>query len=127
MKNLVLQDPKTFGEPNKEKVSNTIKLFFSENKEQFINNYYKLDNTDKFYTLAVCFIYLEGNLEDISIAKKIFLEELREDLMILRVLNKPKGKDLGFGYQYKGYFEDMTICDRLKQFNEIIGKMAELK
>ena len=46
----------------------------------------------------------------------MFLEELREDLMTLKLLNKPfpaDGKDLGFGYEYKGYASDKAIMDRI--------------
>lgn len=109
MKNLTLQDPKTFGLPNKEKVSNVIKLFQSENKEQFIKSYQELNNTDKFYALATCVYYFT----DVKMARKMFLEELREDLRTLKLLNKPKDKDLHFGYEYKGYSYDKEIMDRI--------------
>ena len=112
MKNLTLQDPKTFGLPNKEKVKNVIKLFQSENKEQFINSYGELNNTDKFYALATCVYYFT----DVKMARQMFLEELREDLMTLKLLNKPfpaDGKDFGFGYEYKGYAYDKEIMDRI--------------
>ncbi len=109
MKNLTLQDPKTFGLPNKEKVSNAIKLFFSEDKEQFINTYQELNNTDKFYALATC-VY---HFTNVKMARQMFLEELREDLRTLKLLNKPKGKDLGFGYEYKGYSYDKAIMDKI--------------
>jgi len=95
MKSLTLQDPKTFGLPNKEKVSNVIKLFQSEDKEQFINSYQELNNTDKFYAVATCVYYFT----DVKMARQMFLEELREDLRTLKLLNKPKGKDLHFGYE----------------------------
>jgi hypothetical protein len=109
MKSLTLQDPKTFGLPNKEKVSNVIKLFQSEDKEQFINSYQELNNTDKFYAVATCVYYFT----DVKMARQMFLEELREDLRTLKLLNKPKGKDLGFGYEYKGYAYDKEIMDKI--------------
>jgi hypothetical protein len=46
-------------------------------------------------------------------ARKMFLEELREDLRTLKLLNKPKDKDLHFGYEYKGYSYDKEIMDRI--------------
>jgi hypothetical protein len=46
-------------------------------------------------------------------ARQMFLEELREDLVTLKLLNKPKGKDLQFGYQYNGYAYDKAIMDRI--------------
>jgi hypothetical protein len=109
MKSLTLQDPKTFGLPNKEKVSNVIKLFQSEDKEQFINSYGELNNTDKFYALVTCLYYFT----DIKMARQMFLEELREDLVTLKSLNKPNGKNLGFGYQYNGYYTDKAIMDKI--------------
>ena len=114
MKNLTLQDPKTFDIPNKEKVKNVIKLFQSEDKEQFINSYGELNNTDKFYALATCVYYFT----DVKMARQMFLEELREDLRTLKLLNKPKGKDLHFGYEYKGYAYDKAIK---MEKTEIIG------
>ena len=122
MKNLTLQDPKTFGPPNKEKVKNVIKLFQSENKEQFINSYGELNNTDKFYALATSVYYFT----DVKMARQMFLEELREDLMTLKLLNKPfpaDGKDFGFGYEYKGYAYDKEIMDRISlSYFEVDGK-----
>lgn len=109
MKNLTLQDPKTFSLPNKEKVSNVIKLFQSEEKQQFINSYRELNNTDKFYTLATCVYYFT----DVKMARQMFLEELREDLVTLKSLNKPNGKDLQFGYQYNGYANNKAIMDKI--------------
>jgi hypothetical protein len=109
MKSLTLQDPKTFDLPNKEKVKNVIKLFQSEDKEQFINSYQELNNTDKFYAVATCVYYFT----DVKMARQMFLEELREDLRTLKLLNKPKGKDLQFGYEYKGYSYDKAIMDRI--------------
>ena len=109
MKNLTLQDPKTFGQPNKEKVKNVIKLFQSEDKEQFINSYGELNNTDKFYALVTCVYYFTN----VKMARQMFLEELREDLVTLKSLNKPNGKDLGFGYEYNGYSSDKAIMDRI--------------
>jgi hypothetical protein len=46
-------------------------------------------------------------------ARKMFLEELREDLRTLKLLNKPKDKDLHFGYEYKGYAYDKAIMDKI--------------
>ena len=109
MKNLTLQDPKTFGLPNKEKVSNVIKLFQSEDKEQFINSYGELNNTDKFYAIVTCLYYFT----DVKMARQMFLEELREDLVTLKLLNKPNGKNLGFGYEYNGYYTDKEIMDKI--------------
>ena len=109
MKSLTLQDPKTFDLPNKEKVSNVIKLFQSEDKEQFIKSYQELNNTDKFYAVATCVYYFT----DVKMARQMFLEELREDLRTLKLLNKPKKKDLHFGYEYKGYAYDKEIMDKI--------------
>jgi len=109
MKSLTLQDPKTFGLPHKEKVSNVIKLFQSEDKEQFVKSYQELNNTDKFYAVATCVYYFT----DVKMARQMFLEELKEDLVTLKLLNKPKGKDLGFGYEYKGYAYDKAIMDKI--------------
>lgn len=136
---LQVQDPKTFGLPNKEKVANVIKLFFSEDKEQFLNAYYSLNNTDKFYAISVCVC----DYTDVKMATKMFLEELREDLTILKILNKPSTgtkldtsitsdhlivqeslrikkdaleKIKGFGYEYTGYQSaDPSIWDRICQ------------
>jgi hypothetical protein len=109
MQNFVIQDPKTFTLPNKASVKEVVQLFFSEQKQAFLDAYFKLDNTDKFYTLGLCVI----EMTNIKMAKQMFLEELRKDLETLKELNRPK-TNLKFGYTYKGYNSaDKSIWDRL--------------
>lgn len=46
-----IQDPKTFDQPNYNLINKTVKQILLKQKEQFLNLYYNLSNTDKFYTL----------------------------------------------------------------------------
>jgi len=110
MKNFEIQDPRTFGLPNKEKVKEVIELFFSEQKEKFINAYFELTNVDKFYTLSVCVL----EFTNVKMAQKMFLQELATDLKNLKILNKPSNTNLNFGYDYTGYQSaDKEIWDRI--------------
>ncbi len=104
-----IQDPKTFDKPNYNLVDTVVEKFFIGNKENFLSTYYQLSNTDKFYAIvAICL-----NFIDIDVAKKMLLEELRPDLVNLKVLNKPNDKDFGFGYEYKGY--DFSIWENINR------------
>lgn len=110
MENFKTQDPRTFNLPNKDRVKEVIKLFFDEQKEKFLNAYYKLSNSDKFYTISVCIL----ECSNINMSKKMFLEELRPDLEALRILNKPSNTNLNFGYDYTGYDSaDKEIWNRI--------------
>jgi hypothetical protein len=80
MKNFEIQDPITFGLPNKEKVKEVVELFFSNQKEKFLNAYNELTNTDKFYALSVCV----AECANLEMGKRIFLQELRADLQQLK-------------------------------------------
>ena len=104
MKNLQIQDPKTFDQPSENKVIETVNLFFTEQKENFINSYYKLNNTDKFYTLYIC-LY---NYKNYDMAKKMFLDELKEDLETLKIFNRPSLSNLDF----QGITEHKDIMDK---------------
>lgn len=110
MQNFEIQDPRTFDLPNKDKVKEVVELFFSEQKEKFINSYFKLSNSDKFYTLSLCVM----EQTNVKMAIKMFLQELRTDLERLKILNKPSGVNLNFGYDYTGYQSaDREIWDRI--------------
>jgi hypothetical protein len=116
MQHFEIQDPRTFGLPNKEKVKQVVELFFSERKEEFISAYQELTNVDKFYTLSVCVC----EFNSVKMAKKMFLQELALDIKNLKILNKPSNTNLLFGYDYTGYSSaDKEIWDRisLEYFN----------
>jgi len=104
MKSLQIQDPKTFDQPSENKVIETIKLFFTEQKQEFINSYHKLNNTDKFYTLYISVL----NFSDHEMAKRMFLDELRQDLETLKIFNRPSLSNLDF----QGITEYKDIMDK---------------
>lgn len=79
-----IQNPKTFDKPTNACAKVGL-LFKNRDKVNFISEYKKLSNSDKFYTLST--ILLIDAFNDLSVVKNMFLEELRSDLMILKILN----------------------------------------
>jgi hypothetical protein len=107
--NFYIQDPRTFDLPNKSKVKKVIELFLSKQKNEFLEAYFNLNNTDKFYVLSV--IVLES--EDTELLRYMLLDDLKKDITEMTLLIKPpRNLDLSFGYPYKGYY-DQEIYDRL--------------
>ena len=80
------------------KIKRGDKVEITNKNQQFLKLYYKLSNTDKFYTLSAAVL----NYKNLKMAKTMLLEELRKDLENLKFLNKP-GTTTEFGYKYTGY------------------------
>lgn len=113
MTNFTLQDPRTFDTFEPETIRETCLQFFLEDKMAFLVNYFVLTNTEKFYALyTTLFVF-----DDVQIMRKLYLEELREDLQNLKLMNRPRGEWLFFD-GYTGYLTtpecSSTISDNFK-------------
>lgn len=80
-------DPKQFDTTslNEGKMDMVIENFHQKKKNEFIQTYSELSDIEQFYILSVLVL----SYADSKMAKELFLDELTQDLRILRVLNNP--------------------------------------
>lgn len=122
-----LIDPRNFdlNSINEDKISNTIEFFHKNDKSSFLESYSKLTDIDKFFTLTSTVL----TISDVENAKKIFFEELRNDLKILKVLNMPNQsasyKDLvdQLPKNYTSFMMNNVVYSLISKFENIANQI----
>lgn len=128
-------DPRNFdlNSIKEDKISNTIESFYKNDKSGFLQSYSELADVDKFFTLTSTVLTF-SNVEN---AKMMYLEELKNDLMILKVLNRGFStrsntgtevlkykkiiKQLPKGYQ--SYWKSEIVSDTIAKFENIANQI----
>jgi hypothetical protein len=125
-------DPRTYdvNSLNESKIENTIESYYQGDKSLFLQRYSELSDGEKFYTLSATVLTLTNYTD----AKRMYLEELRNDLMILKVLNKGDIKwsindnsykkiikKLPKGYQT--YWKSEIVSDTIAKFEDIANQI----
>jgi hypothetical protein len=120
-------DPRNFdlNSINEDKISNTIESFYKNDKSGFLQSYSELADVDKFFTLTSTVLTF-SNVEN---AKLMYLEELRNDLRVLKVLNMP---NQSASYQdlvgqlpknYTSYMKDNVVHSFISKFENIANQI----
>jgi hypothetical protein len=120
-------DPRNFdlNSINEDKISNTIESFYKNDKSGFLQSYSELADVDKFFTLTSTVLTF-SNVEN---AKMMYLEELKGDLRILKVLNMP---NQSASYQdlvgqlpknYTSYMKDNVVHSFISKFENIANQI----
>ena len=125
-------DPRTYDVKslNESKIQDTIESYYQGDKPLFLQRYSELSDGEKFYTLSATVLTLTNYTD----AKRMYLEELRNDLMILKVLNKGDIKwsindnsykkiikKLPKGYQT--YWKSEIVSDTIAKFEDIANQI----
>lgn len=123
-------DPKTYdvNSLNVNKIESTIKSFYQNDKTLFLKNYSELSDIERFYTLSATILTFQ-NLDE---AKRMYLDQLKTDLMVLRVLNKPENQYTNsyteivkqLPKDYKSYWSSTEVSETINKF-EAIGVEIE--
>lgn len=120
-------DPRNFdlNSIKEDKISNTIEAFYKNDKSSFLQSYSELTDVDKFFTL-ISTVLTFSNVEN---AKMMYLEELKGDLRILKVLNMP---NQSASYQdlvgqlpknYTSFMKDNVVNSLISKFQNIANQI----
>lgn len=120
-------DPRNFdlNSIKEDKISNTIEAFYKNDKSSFLQSYSELADVDKFFTLTSTVLTF-SNVEN---AKMMYLEELKGDLRILKVLNMP---NQSASYQdlvgqlpknYTSFMKDNVVNSLISKFQNIANQI----